>query len=138
MEFVIGILLLIALTAGTVYLVRQTRNAKKEMPEQAETVREVPAECCGAHEVCEFDASIFEEKPIVYFDDEELDRHAGKQERDYSDNEIDEMREILYTLQPKEINNWLNSLDRRKILLPGILQQEARQLIADDLAKKAS
>lgn len=139
MELIIGSIIITFLIGGTIYLIisRKKEKAAKANIEEGQA-KNVSSDCCGAHEVCEFDESMFAEKPIVYFEDEELDRLAGKQVIEFSDGEIDEMREVLYTLQPGEINGWLNSLERRKIAIPGILQQEARQLIADELTRKAS
>jgi hypothetical protein len=45
--------------------------------------------------------------------------------------QIDQLREVLYTLRPEEINKWLISIGRRHIHLPVILQQEVRQLMAE-------
>ena len=97
-----------------------------------EESREVPSDCCGAHEVCEFDESDFDEEVITYFDDEELDELRNVRESDLTTQQIDDLREVLYTLKPEEINKWTTSLGRRHIHLPSILQQEARQLIAEN------
>lgn len=93
--------------------------------------RQVASDCCGAHEICEFDESDFNEEIITYFDDEELDVLRNVRESDHTAEQMDQLREVLYTLQPHEINKWLISLGRRHIHLPTILQQEARQLIAE-------
>ena len=92
---------------------------------------QVASDCCGAHEICEFRESDFNEEIITYFDDDELDELRNVRESDLTAGQIDELREVLYTLQPEEINNWLTSLGRRHIHLPAILQQEARQLMAE-------
>jgi len=46
--------------------------------------------------------------------------------------DIDELREVPYSLKTGEINKWLTNVSRRHIQLPSILQQEARQLIAEN------
>lgn len=89
------------------------------------------SDCCGAHEVCEFDEADFNEDIITYFNDEELDELRNLRENDLTTKQIDDLRDVLYTLQPQEINKWLTSLARRHIHLPSYLQQEARQLIAE-------
>ncbi len=81
--------------------------------------------CCGAHEICEKGLM----KPpktteIEYFDDEELDIYKGKKSDEYSENEIEEFREILYTMYTYEINDWLRSLHQREIELPEELKDE--------------
>jgi hypothetical protein len=93
--------------------------------------RQVASDCCGAHANCEFDDSVFKEKVIVYFDDEELDELRNIREIDLTSAQIDELREVLYTLRTGEISKWLISLAQRHIHLPSILQQEARQLMAE-------
>lgn len=92
----------------------------------------IDSNCCGAHEVCDFVETDFNDEVIAYFDDEELDVLRNVRESDLTAEQIDELREVLYTLKPGEINKWLTSIARRHIHLPAILQQEARQLISDN------
>lgn len=135
MYYILGIIILIVVTF--VYLNRtkgDTTSATAATPE--EEPRQVASDCCGAHEICEFDASIFDEEQIVYFDDEELDELRNVREEDFTSKNIDDLREVLYTLQTREIGKWITSLSRRHIHLPAILQQEARQLMAEKYANK--
>lgn len=92
---------------------------------------EIPMDCCGAHEVCEFEEMLQNPTEIVYFEDEELDRYQGIAPDRYNDAQIDEFRDVLYTLKGDEIRLWLLSIERRKVQLPNILRQEAFQLIAE-------
>ncbi len=92
---------------------------------------EVPLDCCGAHEVCDYDEMIKNPEEIIYFEDEELDRFQSITAKNYKDDEIEEFRDVLYTLKDHEIRKWLLSIQRRNIQLPAILQQEAVQLLAD-------
>lgn len=96
---------------------------KHKIPESEETVVP-PAECCGAHAVCEKGLKKVNDT-IDYFEDEELDVYRGIQAEAYTDEQIDEFREILYTLPPGETEDWLISLEKRGIQLPAILRQEA-------------
>lgn len=132
MEILIGsiIVLFVLLIVGT-WIASKIKRGKQTEPE--EPTREVPLDCCGGHEICEFEKLINQPQEIIYFDDEELDRFKGKSPTSYADDEIDEIREILYSIQPKEISLWLKSIELRKIKLPAILQQESRLLIADAL-----
>jgi hypothetical protein len=107
----------------------QPKPASEEVP--LEAPKTVATDCCGAHEVCEFDEADLNEEVIVYFEDEELDRLRNIKETDLTSEQIDELREVLYTLRTEEISKWMTSLARRHIHLPVILQQEARQLIAE-------
>jgi len=107
---------------------RQTTN---ETTIEEEDTRDVQSDCCGAHEIYEFDEDKFKEDIIEYFDDEELDVLRNIREDKLTTADIDELRDVLYSLKTREINKWLTNISRRHIQLPPILQLEARQLIAD-------
>jgi hypothetical protein len=87
--------------------------------------------CCGAHEVCDFDEIKADVTRIEYYDDEELDAYKNMKETEYSSSQIDQFREVLYTLRTSEIRYWLLSIERRQINLPTILVSEARFLMAE-------
>lgn len=80
------------------------------------------SECCGLHAVCE-KAMTGTEKP-VYFDDEELDRFARRDPATYTADEVEEFREILYTLLPEDVYQWGVSLTLREIALPVQIRDE--------------
>lgn len=82
-------------------------------------------ECCGQHEVCE-KRSILEamKEEIEYYEDEELDRFRGVQGGDYSSDEIEEFREVLYTMRTDEVAGWVRSLGLRGVELPDQLKDE--------------
>ncbi len=130
MYYILGLILLIAAVVFTV-----NRFRGKEVTESAaepdEKPRQVASDCCGAHEICEFDESVFNEDEIIYFNDEELDELRNIREDQLTAANMDDLRDVLYTLRTDEINKWLTSISRRHIHLPAILQQEARQLIAE-------
>jgi len=125
--------LIIALIIATViFATLKLKKGKPEvatLPEPQEEPRQVASDCCGAHEICEFDESTFNEEIIVYFNDEELDELRNIREDELTATQIDDLREVLYTMQTNEINRWIVSLGRRHIHLPEILKQEARQLM---------
>lgn len=87
-------------------------------------------ECCGAHEICEVDLQKLSEE-IIYFEDEELDAFSETADDNYTDDAIEQFREVLYTLKKNEINDWLHSLELRKITIPDILKPEVRMLLSD-------
>ncbi len=97
---------------------------KKEKDADMETPHQDPAadSCCGRHVVCEKTAAI----PFVpeYFDDEELDRFAGRGQDKYDSTEIEEFRDVLYTLLPEDVYPWGVSLTARNIALPEELRDE--------------
>lgn len=86
--------------------------------------------CCGLHAICEKFLPPVSGK-AVYFEDEELDRFRGRNADDYSLEETDEFREVLTTLRPGEIAEWLKSLTVRGISLPSDLRDEAILLLEE-------
>jgi len=130
MEVVIGIMVVVFTFIGLFVLVKVNRKnkAKNSVSEEVS----VPAtDCCGAHEVCELDELIMDENRIEYYDDEELDEFKNTNPEQYSNKQIDQFREVLYTLKTAEIRYWLLSIERRKIQLPKVLVSEARMLMAE-------
>lgn len=134
MDIIVAILLGALVVAGILVLYLVNRKKSKEVSKtnaEPEAAAAPASDCCGAHEVCEFDEIQMDETRIEYYDDEELDAYKGTAEDAYTDEQIDEFREVLYTLQTKEIRYWLLSIQRRRIHLPSILQEEARMLMAE-------
>ena len=87
-------------------------------------------ECCGEHEVCEkgkIKRAL--RTDIEYFDDEELDRFSGIPADEYDDEAVEEFREVLYTMYPSEIEDWLKSLELREVALPDALKDELFMLM---------
>lgn len=129
-EITIGVGIALAAVAGLVLLIRANKKDKTATNESEEP-RTVPSDCCGAHEICEFDLTKMDESIIEYFDDEELDQYKNIPPNSYTDEQIEQFREVLYTLQAHEIKKWLLSIERRHIQLPEILNSEARMLMAE-------
>lgn len=84
--------------------------------------------CCGAHAVCEKGLKKIDTH-IDYFDDEELDLFKNTAPDAYSDGQIEQFRDILYTLRKEEIDDWLISLEKRNICFPEALRAEAIDLL---------
>lgn len=104
------------------------RGEIDEIPEP----KEIPAQCCGQHEVCERDSLLAAvSKKIEYYDDEELDRYKGVASDAYEDTAVDEFREVLYTLQDGEVAGWLRSLQLRQVSLPDALKDEAFLIVGE-------
>ncbi|MDE7349503.1 MAG: hypothetical protein K2N25_00410 [Muribaculaceae bacterium] len=87
------------------------------------------AVCCGLHAICEKTGQINE--PPVYYDDEELDRFAGRPADGYSDEETEEFRDVLLTLLPSDAPGWSVSLEKRRINLPVDLRPELELLLSE-------
>ena len=131
MLILLGILVgvFVLLAVGTWLSNRYRKRPPEEKKEECRI--EIPLDCCGAHEVCEVEEMLKHPDQIVYFEDEELDRYQGISADQYNDRQIEEFRDVLYTLNGDEIRKWLLSIERRKIQLPSVLRPEALQLIAD-------
>lgn len=80
---------------------------------------------CALHDMCPSEAVIAcATKGITYYDDEELDVFKGRNASDYSEREIEQFRDVLYTLQPADLLGWEQSVKKRGIVLPAAIQDE--------------
>jgi hypothetical protein len=86
-------------------------------------------ECCGQHEVCEMDSLRAVRADIDYYEDEELDRFRGR--TSYSEEEVEEFREVLYTMRTDEVAGWVHSLELRQVNLPDELKDEVLLIIEE-------
>lgn len=102
----------------------QKKIDKGELKEEPEVVT-VDSECCGQHQICEKESLLAAvSKQIEYYDDEELDRFKGRSAEEYSPEEADEFREIMYTMKEEEVAGWCRSLQLRGIELPDEIKDE--------------
>ena len=85
--------------------------------------------CCGQHEVCEKDSLRAVGEDVEYYEDEELDRFRGR--TSYSEEEVEEFREVLYTMRTDEVSGWLHSLELRQVNLPDELKDEVLLIIEE-------
>ncbi len=111
------------------YARRHGADAPEEPAEQAEA----PEECCGQHAVCERDSLLAAlEQEAVYFDDEELDRYAGRSADTYTAEEADEFRDVLLTLLPDDVAPWARSIQMRGIELPPAVRDELLMIVGEN------
>ena len=81
--------------------------------------------CNGENSKCEQDCMMEAAiKEIEYYDDEDLDRFAGREADSYTDEEVEEFSEVLYTMQPEEVAGWNRSLILGGINLPNKQKDE--------------
>jgi len=85
--------------------------------------------CCGLHEVCEKDSLRAAREDIEYYEDEELDRFRGRTA--YSEEEVEEFREVLYTMRTDEVAGWVRSLELRQVPLPDELKDEVLLIVGE-------
>ena len=123
---------LFGLVAGYFY----NRNIQKKIDrgelEEAPPVVTVDSECCGQHQFCEKESLLAAvSKQIEYYDDEELDRFKGRPSDGYSEEEIEEFRDILYSMQEVDVAGWSRSLQLRGIELPDELKDELFLIVGE-------
>ena len=97
-----------------------------------EPAEEEPEECCGQHETCEKDSLLAAvSKDVEYYEDEELDRFRTRRSDEYTDEEVEEFQEILYTMRNDEVAGWVRSLQLRHIELPDPIKDEVFLIIGE-------
>lgn len=141
----IGALIILAalvVVGGILYLlhqrdVRLSRAQAPTLPPMTdppipENAADDDSPCCGMHITCEKDSLLAHiSETVEYFDDEELDRFAGRGANDYTDKEIEEFRDVLLTLIPTDIAPWARSIQLRGITLPESVRDELLLIVAE-------
>ncbi len=88
--------------------------------------------CCGQHEVCEKESLLAAvSKEVEYYDDEELDRFAGKSSDQYTPEEAEQFRDVLYTMRGEEVAGWVRSLTLRGVTLPDEVKDEVLMIVGE-------
>lgn len=124
---------IVALLAGFLREKKLTRQVEKGEIAELPTIQQVEnMECCGQHETCEKDSLLAAvSKQIEYYDDEELDRFRGRESGAYLPDEIEEFREVLYTMKEDEVAGWVRSLQLRSVPLPDELKDEVFMIVGE-------
>ena len=123
---------IIALIAGYIRNKRLQQKIEKGELDRMPEVKEADIECCGQHEVCEKDSLLAAvSKKIEYYDDEELDQFIGQEANAYTDEETNQFRAVLYTMQDIDVAGWVRSLQLRGIELPDDLKDEVFLIIGE-------
>lgn len=123
------LLILIVLALAIVALVNMYRHSATDALHQGnDTDANIQQQACSSQcgdTSCALDClpKIPKDHP-VYFDDEELDTFKGRASSAYSEDECQIFSEILYTMQEKEVPEWLSSLQQRGVALPDALKDE--------------
>lgn len=139
---IVALYILIALVVvGAVLYILHRRDLRRGPADAAEPepAAEEPEQCCGMHITCERDSLLASVSPaIVYYDDEELDRFRGTGPDDYSDEAIEEFRNVLLTLLPTDIAGWARSIQLRGLELPAEVREELLMIVAEARARKTN
>ncbi|MBR8706157.1 phospholipase [Bacteroides pyogenes] len=131
---IIGLMLLgiVAMTAGIIRNERLQKKIEKGELDSMPEVKEVDTECCGQHETCEKDSLLAAvSKKIEYYDDEELDEFVGRFSDEYTEEEAELFRDVLYTMQEVEVAGWIRCLQLRGIEFPDALKDEVYLIIGE-------
>lgn len=82
-------------------------------------------DCCGANEVCPSEMMLkHATEPLEYYDDEELDTYKGRAATDYNADELEQWRDVLYTLKRDDMLGWERSVKKRGIIMPDVIKEE--------------
>ncbi len=116
--------------------------AKEETEEERkERIRQekiASGECCGQHAVCERDSLLNTKLKVVYYDDEELDAFANREPSSYTDEEISQFQNVLFTMKDFDVAGWLKSLQSRDIQLPYVVREEALMIVSERRANASA
>ena len=93
-------------------------------------------ESCGLRTICPSEQILAGEckQEVTYYDDEELDAFTGRDENSYTPEELEQWRDVLYTLQPADLLGWGQSIKHRGLVMPAPIRDEFLQLAAEQHA----
>lgn len=104
--------------------------------EEATAAEEEETECCGMHAVCEKDLLSPVSDEYEYYDDEELDAYRGRGAESYTDEEVEQFRDVLLTLRPDDVAGWSRSMQLRGIELPTEVREELLMIVGEQRGKR--
>ena len=132
---IIGLVVLgvIAFLAGFFREKKLKKQLEKGEITELPSIKQVQdMEGCGQHETCEKESLLAAvSKQIEYYNDEELDRFRGVESSAYLPDEIEEFREVLYTMKEEEVAGWVRSLQLRAVELPDELKDEVFLIVSE-------
>jgi len=110
----------------------QAPDAQSEM-QASPTAQGCTDESCGIRPICPSEQILAGEcrQQVTYYDDEELDQFAGRADSDYTAQEEEQWRDVLYTLLPQDLIGWGQSIKHRGLTMPAAIREEFLQLAAE-------
>ena len=115
------IAIIFALLAGGMFILRRIYGNTTTTAEDSHDHHDgEDGTCCCKHTNC---AKGYDNSNL-YFDDEELDRFKGVKPEDYTEADIEEFRQVLYTMREDEVENWAHCIETRGIELPVEIKEE--------------
>jgi hypothetical protein len=138
--WILGISLVVLAVVALVLGILRDKGPDKNRTDGELTARteatKIDPECCGLHEVCERNSLLTDiRKPIAYYDDEELDQYIGNPPHAYTPIEVEQFRDVLYTMKDAEVAGWVRSLQLRGINLPDEMKDETFLIIGEQKGK---
>ena len=112
--------IIFALLAGGMYALRKIYGNAPQKEDSHDHHDGENGVCCGKHINCEKG----HDTASLYFDDEELDRFKGVKPEEYTEADIEEFRQVLYTMREDEVENWAHCIETRGIELPSEIREE--------------
>ncbi len=112
----------LALLAGLAALVSKlTRGSNDAVQPTHGECSTCSGEDDRCEQICYMEAAT---RDIEYYDDEELDRFQHRPSDSYTDEEVQQFADVLYSLQPEDAKGWARSLSLRGINLPDVLKDD--------------
>ena len=126
------VVLLLALAAGAI-IIGGLHFFFSSNDEETIVTKPTCDTCNGDDSRCEQECMLeAATKQVEYFDDEDLDRFAGKPSDSYSEEEVEEFREVLYTMRHDEAKAWNRSLILRQVNVPVQLKDELIMMMEEE------
>lgn len=124
------VLIIILVMFGLILMLTTYISRRKKTGETEITINE-DGECCGAHEVCDRESLLSADGNAEYFDDENLDVLADVQPDKFTEDQLNQLSEVFYTLRESDVAAWLRSLQIRRIQLPLELREQALLIVSE-------
>jgi len=127
LPYIVILALLAALAAALKKMFgRKALPAEGTPPQGGETCATCSSPAGKCLQECALESAVAD---VEYFDDEELDRFKGRRSDGYTDDEAAQFAEVMYTMKPEEVKDWVVSLGLRGVSLPDQLKDEAMLLM---------
>ena len=113
--------------------VTEDADETADNPSDGQTRQGCADEDCGLRSICPSEQLLAGEckQEVTYYEDEELDAFAGCGEDDYSPEEEEQWRDVLYTLRAEDLLGWGQSIKRRGLVMPAAVKDEFLHLAAE-------
>lgn len=126
-----GALIILLFTAAVGVVLYLTDRRRKDRDTPSTPPEEESSKCCGMHMVCEKESLSPFSTEAEYYDDEELDRFAGRAAESYTPHEVEEFRDILMTMRAEETAGWSRALQVRGVALPTEIRDEVLLIVSE-------